>query len=238
MLVIGLTGGIATGKSTVSSLLKKSDIPIIDADLIARQVVLPGTPALAAIIRTFGEEVLFKDGFLDRKKLGSIIFDDEVKRKQLNAIVHPAVRRRMFWKTLSYWIRGYKYCVLDVPLLIEGGLNQWVGQVVVVYCSEEIQLRRLMARDMSSENAALSRLRSQMPIAEKIAYADIVLDNSGPESELRARVQELITTFDKQVGWSWRISWLLPPIALLSATWWLFWRSLKGKRRNSNKKKD
>lgn len=132
-IVIGLTGGIATGKSTVSSLLKAAGIPIIDADIIARQVVEPGTPALAKIQATFGNEVLFPDGSLDRKKLGSIIFNDEVKRKQLNKIVHPAVRKAMLWQMLGYWIKGYKYCVMDVPLLIEGGLWQWVGLVVVVY---------------------------------------------------------------------------------------------------------
>lgn len=132
-IVIGLTGGIATGKSTVSKLLKAARIPIIDADIIARQVVEPGTPALAKIQATFGNEVLFPDGSLDRKKLGTIIFNDEVKRKQLNKIVHPAVRKAMLWQMLSYWIKGYKYCVMDVPLLIEGGLWKLVGLVVVVY---------------------------------------------------------------------------------------------------------
>ena len=101
--------------------------------MIARQVVEPGTTALARIEATFGNQIIFPDGTLDRKKLGSIIFTDESKRKKLNAIVHPAVRRAMLWQVLRYWIRGYKYCVLDVPLLIEGGLWQWVGSVVVVY---------------------------------------------------------------------------------------------------------
>ena len=137
-IVIGLTGGIATGKSTVSTLLKASNIPVVDADLIARQVVEPGTTALNRIKATFGNQVLFPDGTLDRKKLGSIIFTDESKRKKLNAIVHPAVRRTMLWQILRYWIRGYKYCVMDVPLLIEGGLWKWVGSVVVVYWYESL----------------------------------------------------------------------------------------------------
>ena len=132
-IVVGLTGGIATGKSTVSSLLKAAHVPIVDADIIARQVVEPGTSSLAKIQATFGDEVLFPDGTLDRKKLGSIIFNDEVKRRQLNKIVHPAVKKAMLWQVLGYWIRGYKYCVMDVPLLIEGGLWKWVGLVVVVY---------------------------------------------------------------------------------------------------------
>ena len=130
---MGLTGGIATGKSTVSALLKSSNIPVIDADLLARQVVEPGTPGFKSIVSTFGTEVLNQDGTLDRKKLGTIIFNDEAKRKLLNRIVHPAVRKAMFWQVMAYWIRGHRYCILDVPLLIEGGLWQWVGLVVVVY---------------------------------------------------------------------------------------------------------
>lgn len=105
----------------------------MDADVIARQVVEPGTPALAKIRRTFGDDVLLPNGGLDRKKLGSIIFNDEIKRKQLNKIVHPAVRKAMLWQVLGFWIRGHKYCIMDVPLLVEGGLWQWVGLVVVVY---------------------------------------------------------------------------------------------------------
>ena len=138
LIVIGLTGGIATGKSTVSALLKASNIPVVDADMIARKVVEPGTTALAKIEATFGKQVLFPDGTLDRKKLGGIIFTDESKRKRLNAIMHPAIRRTMLWQVLGYWIRGYKYCVMDVPLLIEGGLWKWVGSVVVVYWCESL----------------------------------------------------------------------------------------------------
>jgi dephospho-CoA kinase len=107
--------------------------------VIARQVVERGTPALRKIQATFGNEVLNPDGTLDRKKLGSIIFNDEVKRKKLNKIVHPAVRRAMFWQVVTYWLKGHKYCIMDVPLLIEGGLWQWVGMVVVVYwCVEQV----------------------------------------------------------------------------------------------------
>ncbi|KAF5347981.1 hypothetical protein D9756_010177 [Leucocoprinus leucothites] len=138
MLVVGLTGGIATGKSTVSSVLKSHNVPIIDADIIARQVVLPGAPALRQIVKTFGPEVLLPDGSLDRKKLGSIIFPDEKKRKQLNSIVHPAVRRAMFWEVVKCWVKGKKWCVLDVPLLIEGPLWKLVGLVVVVYWCVEL----------------------------------------------------------------------------------------------------
>jgi dephospho-CoA kinase len=131
--VVGLTGGISSGKSTVSAILKAHHVPIIDADVIAREVVLPGTRGLRNIVRTFGQDVLLPDGTLDRKRLGSIVFNDEAKRKQLNAIVHPAVRWRMLREVVGCWLRGEKWCVLDVPLLIEGGLWKYVGLVVLVY---------------------------------------------------------------------------------------------------------
>ncbi|KAF8990421.1 CoaE-domain-containing protein [Cyathus striatus] len=134
MLVIGLTGGIATGKSTVSSLWSHQ-IPIVNADIIAREVVQPGTSALADIVKVFGPEALLPNGSLDRKKLGSLIFNDGEERKKLNGIVHPAVWREMVWQVVWHWIRGEQICVFNVPLLIEGGLWKWVGKVVVVYCN-------------------------------------------------------------------------------------------------------
>ena len=131
--VIGLTGGIATGKSTVSSLLASHGIPIIDADVLAREVVAPGTRALNQIVAEFGRDILQSDGTLDRPKLGELIFNNDAKRKKLNSIVHPAVRRAMIWRVIKYWLRGEKMCVLDVPLLIEVELWKWMGWVVVVY---------------------------------------------------------------------------------------------------------
>lgn len=130
--VVGLTGGIATGKSTVSGLLKSHSIDVIDADVIAREVVAPGTKALSQIASHFGDEVLHPDGTLNRPKLGTIIFGDENKRRKLNSIVHPAVRKRMLYEVCKSWIKGKRYCVIDVPLLIETGLHKWVGKVVVV----------------------------------------------------------------------------------------------------------
>ncbi|KAJ7031129.1 dephospho-CoA kinase-domain-containing protein [Mycena alexandri] len=224
MLVVGLTGGIATGKSSVSNLLKSKQIPVVDADILARQVVEPGTPALAKIVSFFGPEILQSDGTLDRKKLGSVIFNDEVKRRKLNSIVHPAVRRAMLWGVIKHWLRGSKYCILDVPLLIEGGLWKLVGQVVVVHCSAEVQLERLMERDNSSREDATSRLNSQLAIAEKVQYADRIVDNSGSVQDLEAHVNELVESLDRDVGWTWRLSWVFPPWGLLSGIWTLGWR--------------
>jgi dephospho-CoA kinase len=133
VIVIGLTGGIATGKSTVSRQLAARKIPVIDADILARDVVRPGTRALSKIVSTFGPDILKEDGTLDRPKLGAIVFRDEEKRRKLNAIVHPAVRWAMILGVLKHWLRGERVCVLDVPLLIESKIYQWVGRVIVVY---------------------------------------------------------------------------------------------------------
>ncbi|KAJ7190210.1 CoaE-domain-containing protein [Mycena pura] len=226
MLVVGLTGGIATGKSSVSTLLKAKGVPVVDADVLARQVVEPGTPALAKIVAYFGPEVIQPDGSLDRKKLGSIIFNDEAKRRKLNSIVHPAVRRAMLWGVLKHWLEGRKYCILDVPLLIEGGLWKWVGKVVVVYCSSDVQLERLMERDKSTREDALSRLNSQLPIAEKVQHADRVVDNSGSRKDLETHVDALVQSLDRDAGMTWRLSWLFPPWGLLSAILTLAWRAV------------
>ena len=134
--VVGLTGGIATGKSTVSRLLREEHhVPIIDADILARQVVEPGTRGYEKIVEAFGEEVVLQDGSggLDRKKLGEIVFADEGKRRVLNGIVHPEVRWEMLKEVVRCWWRGESWVVLDVPLLIESGIYRWVGEVVVVY---------------------------------------------------------------------------------------------------------
>lgn len=235
MLVVGLTGGIATGKSTVSSLLKSRQIPVIDADVLAREAVQPGTKGLTQIVAHFGSEVLLPDGTLDRRKLGAIVFNSEVKRKKLNSIIHPAVSRAILWNVFWCWLRGEKLCVVDVPLLIEGGLWKWMGKVVVVYCSADIQLQRLMTRDNSSREDASARLNSQLPIAQKVGYADIVLDNSGSLQDLEQQVRLCIVKLERTTGWSWRLSWLFPPFALVSVLWTLGWRHVKQSRRRSRR---
>ncbi|KAJ3774287.1 CoaE-domain-containing protein [Lentinula raphanica] len=237
MLVIGLTGGIATGKSTVSKLLKERHVPVIDADVLARQVVEPGTSGLAKIVKTFGDNVLLPNGTLDRKALGAIIFKDEQKRKQLNAIVHPAVRRAMFWGVIKCWLAGHGVCVLDVPLLIEGPLWKLVYKVVLVYCPPDIQLQRLMLRDNSNKDDALSRLNSQIPIDDKLKYADDRIDNAGGIEELKAKVDEFVERLKKEAGWTWVLSWLIPPYGIASAAcilaWRAIWRFSKLKRKTS-----
>ena len=136
MLVVGLTGGIASGKSTVSRLLQSPDIalPLIDLDVLAREVVEPGTRTLHKLQAHFGDEIVSPtDGSLDRAKLGQIIFNDERKRKQLNAIIHPAIRWRLAWSLLIYWLKGEKIVLVDAPLLVEAGLWRLAGRIILVY---------------------------------------------------------------------------------------------------------
>ncbi|KAF9022203.1 CoaE-domain-containing protein [Hymenopellis radicata] len=227
MYVVGLTGGIATGKSTVSSILREKGVPIVDADVIARRVVEPGSKGLKKIVAFFGDQVLLPDGSLDRKQLGSIIFNDDVKRRKLNGILHPAIRRTMLWEVVKYWLKGNKYCVLDVPLLIEGPLWKLVAQVAVVHCPEDVQLERLMRRDGSTREEASSRLLSQLSITEKVKYADIAIDNSGSREDLKNQVNVFVDGMRKSAGWSWSLSWLVPPFGILSAVCILSLRALK-----------
>ncbi|KZT44006.1 CoaE-domain-containing protein [Sistotremastrum suecicum HHB10207 ss-3] len=231
MLVIGLTGGIATGKSTVSAQFAKQGIPLIDADVLARQVVEPGTRAYKQIVAHFGPDILREDGYLDRPKLGQVVFSDEQKRKKLNSIVHPAVSRAMVWQVLKYWLAGHKLCLLDIPLLVEVGLYKWVGKVIVVYCSKEIQLQRLMARDKSTAEAASARLAAQLPIVDKLKLADQVIDNSGTVSDLQKQVSSSIQKLNEEAGWFWMVSWILPPIGIASAAVILSWRAFIRSRR-------
>ena len=192
MLRIGLTGGIASGKSTVSNMLRKRSIPIVDADVCAREVVEPGEAAYLQIVETFGRDILFPDGTIDRKQLGQIIFSDEEKRKRLNGIVHPEVRKRMLSKVTDFKNAGEKAVVLDIPLLIESRLTDWVDKVIVVYVPREVELTRLMERDHISQDAALMRMNAQMPLDDKKKYADVIIDNSGTISETENQLEVVL----------------------------------------------
>jgi dephospho-CoA kinase len=191
-LLVGLTGGIATGKSTVTAMLASPSVRVVDADALAREVVEPGTPALAQIVAEFGREVLQAEGRLDRARLGEIVFPDPVKRKRLEAITHPAIRAR-FEKIMADLERaGWDGILIwDAALLVESGGNKKMDRLVVVTTDAATQLRRLMARDGGSEEAARARTASQMPLAVKARYADYVIDNSGTPAQTEARVREV-----------------------------------------------
>lgn len=191
-ITIGLTGGIATGKSTVSKIFLENHIPVIDADIEARLVVEKGSEAYHLIIEEFGESILQPDGQLNRQQLGAIIFSDDKKRQRLNEITHPRIRQQMLEKKNQAIINKERLVVLDIPLLFEGKLQELVDKVVVVSTAAPIQLERLMERNGFSKEEALQRINAQMPLEEKEQLADVVIYNNGTIDELRASVENLI----------------------------------------------
>ncbi|GGL42170.1 dephospho-CoA kinase [Streptomyces anthocyanicus] len=189
MLRVGLTGGIGAGKSEVSRLLVEHGAVLIDADRIAREVVAPGTPGLAAVVAAFGEDVLAEDGSLDRPKLGSIVFADPEKLAVLNRIVHPLVRERS--TALEEAAAEDAVVVHDVPLLTENGLAPLYDLVVVVDAAPATQLDRLMRLRGMTEQDARARMAAQATREQRREIADVVVDNDVPLEELRRRVEEV-----------------------------------------------
>lgn len=192
MLVVGLTGGIATGKSTVATIFENAGAVIIDADQIAREVVKKGQPAHRAIVEKFGKNVLLPDGEINRSALGDIIFNDPHKKDLLNKIVHPYVRKEQD-RQLQHIEKANPNAIviLDIPLLLESEMYRNLSEVVVVYAPEHFQIQRLMQRDNISQADALARVRSQMPIEEKKEKATIVIDNSGSREHTRKQALKI-----------------------------------------------
>jgi dephospho-CoA kinase len=213
-LKVGLTGGIATGKSHVLRRIAQQGIPTIDADELSRTVVAPPSPALDAVVQRFGREVLTANGDLDRKALGQIVFHDAAARRDLEAIIHPAV-----YAAIHSWSRALDaeyedrvvneiaagtrspnaplpttFVVADVPLLYETGKSGDFDRVIVTICPEEEQIRRLIARDGITEAEALHRLTTQWPTKEKAAHADYVIETSGSVQDTDRQTDEILTT--------------------------------------------
>ena len=194
MLVVGLTGGIATGKSTVSDMLRNAGATIIDADEIARLVVQRDKPAYQQIVDAFGRDVLLPDGDIDRQKLGAIVFHDSAKKEALNRIVHPRVIAEIEERLQRIeTARPQTIAILDVPLLIEARMHENLTDIIVVYAPEEVQLRRLMTRNRFSREEALARIRAQMSIETKKKFATILIDNSGSIEHTRVQTREAFT---------------------------------------------
>lgn len=200
MKVFGLTGGIASGKSTVAAILRREGVPVVDADQVSRDVVEPKTPGLAAIVEAFGAEVLAPDGSLDRKRLGAIVFDDAEERMRLNAIVHPLVAGTSAARLDALAKAGHPLACYDAALLVERGLADAFRPLVVVATSRETQKARLMARDGISEAEADARLDAQAPVERKIAAADVVIWNDADLATLEARVIEALGEVRRRVG--------------------------------------
>jgi dephospho-CoA kinase len=185
---VALTGGIASGKSTVAALFAERGVPVIDTDVIAREVVEPGRPALAAVTDAFGTEILGADGRLDRRRLREQVFADAAMRRRLEAILHPAIRTEMQRQSA---LAGGPYQVLVIPLLTEGGQTDHVDRVLLVDVPESTQIERLMQRDGASALQAQAALDAQASRSERLAIADDVLQNTGKPADLREAVARL-----------------------------------------------
>lgn len=185
MKLLGLTGGIASGKSTAGRMLARAGVPVIDADVLAREAVAAGSPGLAAVVARFGVDVLDASGALDRKKLGAVVFGDDDARRALNAIVHPEVARLAAERFEALRASGaHAWCVYEVPLLFENGLDAAMDATILVAVDDAVQLQRVMARDGLDEAAARARVRAQMPQDEKRRRATVVVPNDGALADL------------------------------------------------------
>lgn len=195
-MIIGLTGSIASGKSTVAEMLREKGFPIVDADEIARLVVEPGTSVIKKISQTFGTEVLNEDGTLNREKLGERIFGDVEERGKLNAIIHPAIRSEMLRQKEMWISNGATTVIMDIPLLFESKLQSLVDKILVVSVTKDIQKQRLMARNQLTEKEAFDRINSQLPMEMKEEGANGVIYNNGTREEAGEQLQAILTNWE------------------------------------------
>ncbi|ANZ77558.1 BA75_04860T0 [Komagataella pastoris] len=232
MLVLGLTGGIASGKSTLSKhLANDKDISIVDADKIAREIVYPGKPAYKKILQYFGPKIpnlVSKDGSLDRRNLGSYVFQNKAELGVLNGITHPQVRWEMFKEMIWAYLSFKRIVLLDVPLLFEAKMGNVCGSIIVVTSDHDLKMERLRARnpELSSEECE-SRINAQMSDEEKSALADVTIANNGTKEEFGEKIDFVISTL-KPSKW-WTMLSLFPLIGGLSAAYYLVqrWRHMK-----------
>ncbi len=192
MYRIGLTGGVGSGKSTVSSYMKEFGIPVIDGDCLAMEAVAPGSITMKEIQKVFGDEIFNKDGSLNRLKTADIIFKDEEKRKALNGIIHPYIWRRTQAEVIAAQNNGHSVVVLDMPLLLEINWQLRVEAVWVVQVPLEVQIERVMARNGFTREQVLDRIHKQMPTEYKLNYADVIIDNSRSPEDMKRQVREAL----------------------------------------------
>lgn len=186
--IVGLTGSIGTGKSTVSTIFKQQGIAVVDADIGAREVVKPGTIGLKKIVSTFGKDILLSDGALDRKKLGELVFSDPSKRKKLDQLLSDLIYKWIIKEKQKYIAEGQKIIVLDIPLLFEAGYEKEVDKIIVVALTEQKQLERVMKRDNITRTQAYKKIQAQQSIASKIVRADYVIDNNGTKKNTELQI--------------------------------------------------
>ncbi|XP_054712669.1 dephospho-CoA kinase domain-containing protein-like [Uloborus diversus] len=194
MFLVGLTGGISTGKSSVALMLRSMGVEVIDADIVAREVVEPQKRAWRRIRKEFGDAVFHTDGSLNRKAMAAVIFAEPDKRKLLNSITHPEIYKSIFWKCLKLFFSGHQFAVIDLPLLFESGqMVKYLHKTIVVACEPHQQIERLMNRDKLSESEALARINAQMPLQDKIKLADFVIYNNDSEDLTKNQIQSVVS---------------------------------------------
>ena len=196
MKLVGLTGGIASGKSAVAKILARLGAAIVDADVLSREVVAPGHDGWKEIVATFGDEVLQADQNLDRQKLRTLIFNNPDARKQLEAIIHPRVRALAERRIREHGEAGYAVVVYEVPLLFEGNLQEWLRPVILVACNVDIQRQRLQQRDGLDAAAAQKHIDAQMSLEDKRKLADYVIENDGSLVDLESQVRGVLAKIE------------------------------------------
>ncbi|HWO09368.1 MAG TPA: dephospho-CoA kinase [Polyangiaceae bacterium] len=197
--VFGLTGGLGSGKSTVAAQLRRRGVPVIDADALAREVVAPGSPGLAEVVAAFGPELL-RDGELDRARLAQVVFGDPLARQRLEAITHPRIQASRDARLAELEAAGEPLACYEVPLLFEKGLDASLRPVVVVSVPEAVQLERARRRDQASEAMVRARLDAQLPLADKVARADYVIDNTGALAATDAATDGVLAALCERLG--------------------------------------
>ncbi len=192
MLVLGLTGNIGCGKSSVSTIFMENNIKVVDADIVARQI-FDDKNLLNEVFSTFGESIKNQDGSLNRRALGNIVFNDDEKLILLNNLTHPKIKQKILSKVEEYKNQGEKIVVIDAALLIEDDYIPYIQKLILITCRKEIQINRIIARDNCTKEEAISRINSQMSQEEKAKFADYIIDNSNSFEELQKKVLELIS---------------------------------------------
>lgn len=198
--LFGLTGGLASGKSTVAARLRANGVPVIDADELAREVVRPGSEGNEAVVQAFGPSVRLPDGSLDRARLASIVFGDPEKRRLLNSILHPRIGALTAERAAALDAAGHRLACYEAALLVENGIADAFRPLVVVAVPEDVQVARAMARDAASEEQVRARIAAQLPLAAKVAAADYVIENAGNRVETERRTDEVLEAIRRKLG--------------------------------------
>ncbi|KAI5056402.1 hypothetical protein GOP47_0028220 [Adiantum capillus-veneris] len=226
MRIVGLTGGIASGKSTASNEFQSLGLPIIDADKVAHAALRKGTLAWRRVVAAFGKEVLQENGEVDRTRLGAMIFSDPAKRRVLNNAMSLSIGMGLYWELFKHWIKGTKVVIMDVPLLFEAKLNRMTKPVIVVWVDSKTQEDRLMKRDKISEEQALQKINSQLPLDVKRDRADLIIDNSQSLEAMKEQVQNIYKQVTAPLTWKEALL-SRGGVLSLAVTVFAFWYSVR-----------